>query len=230
MTSGGMRCILVPVVIFNSHGGRNEFAEREEFEAAENLWTAITTDYREHVMQFRYLHPVLKVELARLANEIRHSPAPRDLLDWFARKLLGLMTCDCMANANRSALARCVADTGAWSCTFFQDAESFDWQLTAANFLRANVCSCPTTSADEHARFLRWLREREELFATQTGRAARMQEALASEPGFCTLCQDDVQPGTPVHVLPCGHAFHNDCEVTGWVKERGSCPVCRVEL
>ena len=42
----------------------------------------------------------------------------------------------------------------------------------------------------------------------------------------CSICMDNVEIGTEVTTLPCGHWFHEDC-VVAWLKEHDTCPHCR---
>ncbi|KAK5175171.1 uncharacterized protein LTR77_000308 [Saxophila tyrrhenica] len=42
----------------------------------------------------------------------------------------------------------------------------------------------------------------------------------------CSICMDEVELGTKVTVLPCGHWFHFDC-VKAWLGEHDTCPHCR---
>jgi len=45
----------------------------------------------------------------------------------------------------------------------------------------------------------------------------------------CVICQEDIQKGEKLLVLPCGHYFHPEC-ITPWLKNNNTCPNCRMEL
>nr|XP_019044725.1 hypothetical protein I302_06638 [Kwoniella bestiolae CBS 10118]OCF23655.1 hypothetical protein I302_06638 [Kwoniella bestiolae CBS 10118] len=45
----------------------------------------------------------------------------------------------------------------------------------------------------------------------------------------CPVCKDDFAVGDEVVRIPCAHIFHPDCLVP-WLKQNGSCPVCRFSL
>ncbi|GAA6061160.1 hypothetical protein JCM10212_005746 [Sporobolomyces blumeae] len=45
----------------------------------------------------------------------------------------------------------------------------------------------------------------------------------------CTVCQDDFQLSETLVSLPCRHLFHPDC-IVPWLKQSGTCPVCRYAL
>ncbi|WWC63333.1 uncharacterized protein I303_105933 [Kwoniella dejecticola CBS 10117] len=45
----------------------------------------------------------------------------------------------------------------------------------------------------------------------------------------CPVCKDDFALGDEVVRIPCAHIFHPDCLVP-WLKQNGSCPVCRFSL
>ncbi|CAN6282101.1 unnamed protein product [Urochloa humidicola] len=47
---------------------------------------------------------------------------------------------------------------------------------------------------------------------------------------LCALClsEYDAGGGELVRVVPaCGHFFHAECGVDGWLRKRGTCPLCR---
>lgn len=45
----------------------------------------------------------------------------------------------------------------------------------------------------------------------------------------CAICLSEYAEGDEmVRVLPaCGHFFHADCRIDWWLRQRGTCPVCR---
>ncbi|BHF59964.1 hypothetical protein SprV_0100292500 [Sparganum proliferum] len=45
----------------------------------------------------------------------------------------------------------------------------------------------------------------------------------------CPICFDDYAAGNVVITLPCEHFFHDSC-ITRWLKEHGTCPICRKNL
>ncbi|WVQ74907.1 hypothetical protein IAR50_004515 [Cryptococcus sp. DSM 104548] len=45
----------------------------------------------------------------------------------------------------------------------------------------------------------------------------------------CPVCKDDFQVNDAVVRIPCQHLFHDDCLVP-WLKQNGTCPVCRFSL
>jgi len=48
-------------------------------------------------------------------------------------------------------------------------------------------------------------------------------------PPSCALCLSEYAGGDePVRVVPaCGHFFHAECGVDGWLRARRTCPLCR---
>ena len=42
----------------------------------------------------------------------------------------------------------------------------------------------------------------------------------------CPVCLDALRPGDAGRVLPCGHAFHDDCALA-WLVKTNACPLCR---
>ncbi|CAN6310033.1 unnamed protein product [Urochloa humidicola] len=47
---------------------------------------------------------------------------------------------------------------------------------------------------------------------------------------LCALCLSEYDAGGSelVRVVPaCGHFFHAECGVDGWLRKRGTCPLCR---
>ncbi|KAL4781550.1 hypothetical protein BJX76DRAFT_335030 [Aspergillus varians] len=46
----------------------------------------------------------------------------------------------------------------------------------------------------------------------------------------CTICLDAVLDDSPVHALPCQHAFHSKCLECWFLGGHGNCPLCLVSL
>jgi len=45
----------------------------------------------------------------------------------------------------------------------------------------------------------------------------------------CAVCKDEFEVSQETIELPCEHVFHNEC-ILPWIKQSGTCPVCRYEL
>ncbi|KAF8323214.1 hypothetical protein DL93DRAFT_635845 [Clavulina sp. PMI_390] len=45
----------------------------------------------------------------------------------------------------------------------------------------------------------------------------------------CAVCKDDFEVAQETIQLPCKHHFHDEC-ILPWIKQSGTCPVCRHEL
>lgn len=58
--------------------------------------------------------------------------------------------------------------------------------------------------------------------------------ARDTEPELCPICQEDLEPGTRVHVTDCCHTFHHGClheYVSKYVDgDHYQCPYCRTSL
>ena len=51
-----------------------------------------------------------------------------------------------------------------------------------------------------------------------------------SENELCIICQENIEPGTIIKQIKCGHEFHIEC-IRPWLTlESVSCPTCRTEL
>nr|CAX72854.1 Heavy metal transport/detoxification protein,domain-containing protein [Schistosoma japonicum] len=56
-----------------------------------------------------------------------------------------------------------------------------------------------------------------------------LTEEQALKLGICSICFDDFKESESVIKLPCAHIYHQNC-VTTWLKQHGTCPVCRKDL
>ncbi|CAH8567619.1 unnamed protein product [Schistosoma bovis] len=56
-----------------------------------------------------------------------------------------------------------------------------------------------------------------------------LTEEQALKLGICSICFDDFKESESVIRLPCAHTYHQTC-VTTWLKQHGTCPVCRKDL
>ncbi|CAL4934966.1 unnamed protein product [Urochloa decumbens] len=71
------------------------------------------------------------------------------------------------------------------------------------------------------------------LVTYEQARAAslRVPPSAEEEPReLCALClsEYDAGDGEMVRVVPaCGHFFHAECGVDGWLRKQGTCPLCR---
>jgi len=45
----------------------------------------------------------------------------------------------------------------------------------------------------------------------------------------CVICQDGMEGGQRVRVLPCDHTFHTEC-IDRWLSEHQTCPMCKREV
>ncbi|KAG5674072.1 hypothetical protein PVAND_004059 [Polypedilum vanderplanki] len=54
-------------------------------------------------------------------------------------------------------------------------------------------------------------------------------ENLAFNQNECSICYQKIEPGIQVRILPCNHAYHDDC-IRGWFRIESNCPICRLEL
>ena len=42
----------------------------------------------------------------------------------------------------------------------------------------------------------------------------------------CSICQEEIEVGESIKILPCKHHFHTDC-IDHWLSMHADCPVCR---
>nr|CAH8853934.1 unnamed protein product [Trichobilharzia regenti] len=56
-----------------------------------------------------------------------------------------------------------------------------------------------------------------------------LTEEQALKLGVCSICFDDFKESESTIKLPCSHIYHQTC-VTTWLKQHGTCPVCRKDL
>ena len=65
--------------------------------------------------------------------------------------------------------------------------------------------------------------------AASKRRRAPVQSTEGEEAPSCALCLSEYAGGGElVRVVPaCGHFFHAGCGVDGWLRTRGTCPLCR---
>ncbi|WVZ59939.1 hypothetical protein U9M48_010020 [Paspalum notatum var. saurae] len=70
----------------------------------------------------------------------------------------------------------------------------------------------------------------EQARAAGDGKAAAA--AAEDEAPRCALCLSEYAGAEElVRVVPaCGHFFHAECGVDGWLRARGTCPLCRGEV
>lgn len=47
-----------------------------------------------------------------------------------------------------------------------------------------------------------------------------------NEKPACAVCKDEFSIGDGALRLPCAHLYHEDC-VVQWLKNTGTCPICR---
>jgi len=59
-----------------------------------------------------------------------------------------------------------------------------------------------------------------------------INEKILAEEGVhdCSVCKDDFVVGDKVLRLPCSHIFHDEDCIVPWLKQSGTCPVCRYAL
>lgn len=46
----------------------------------------------------------------------------------------------------------------------------------------------------------------------------------------CSICLEKYQERKKIVELECGHRFHRDCLVEGWLNTHNTCPICRYEI
>lgn len=67
------------------------------------------------------------------------------------------------------------------------------------------------------------------------GKSGGSASADEEEPPRCALCLSEFASskaaGEVVRVVSaCGHFFHAECGVDGWLRARGTCPLCRADV
>ena len=54
-------------------------------------------------------------------------------------------------------------------------------------------------------------------------------DALRGEEAACTICMMEYEEGEQLCLLPCSHAYHDEC-VSRWLREKSSCPCCQLDV
>ncbi|XP_022151640.1 E3 ubiquitin-protein ligase RNF181-like [Momordica charantia] len=49
------------------------------------------------------------------------------------------------------------------------------------------------------------------------------------ELGDCSVCLNEMNGGSEVIKMPCGHVYHESC-ILSWLNKNNSCPLCRTKL
>ncbi|CAH1225979.1 RLIM [Branchiostoma lanceolatum] len=60
-------------------------------------------------------------------------------------------------------------------------------------------------------------------------RADAQRLAAEGNETSCTICMVEYKTGNKLRRMPCAHEFHSKC-VDRWLKQNGSCPVCRQQV
>ncbi|TPX32480.1 hypothetical protein SeMB42_g07614 [Synchytrium endobioticum] len=83
----------------------------------------------------------------------------------------------------------------------------------------------------EIIKLFKWIGVRRKAFENWTLNeiGKMLQPSAAADPGTCTICLTDFEPGENVSRLPCKHAYHPEC-IHKWLKEKVHCILCQDNL
>ncbi|MQL91614.1 hypothetical protein Taro_024228 [Colocasia esculenta] len=106
------------------------------------------------------------------------------------------------------------------------EAEPEDPGLTEEEFKKAMKKMRKHVHNPTYPRRRAWRRG---LFNSRSVADGEADDDQKEESKDCAVCLETFAANEQVMMTPCNHMFHNDC-IVPWVKSRGQCPVCRLEL
>ena len=199
----------------------------------ESTWNEFAT--LRPIQPFRFVHPSIKLALMKCERDSE----PYFLLQQLLFHLRPT-ACDCAESRRiwsedmlQCSLVEAVVGQGIWSCRFLIELTRADG-MTGAQFLQTDLrgLPCKRTTKDAHTRFLSWLAAVEAQKQTEQIRVDRTPRLRAEAKAFCSICQDEISVQEQIVQLRCGHVFHEtaDCSSQSWIRQQGTCPMCRAEI